>query len=623
MIGPSPETPLYIALVGQPNTGKTSLFNHLTGLNFKTVNYPGSTVEYIEGKWRRNPAVQIMDTPGIRSLYPGGLDEEVTINLLKDLTHVHPKAPRHPQLVVVTMNAEHLLRHLIIADLLHQAGFRVIGCITMADSAEKKQTYIDKDALSRQLDIPICQVNGRNGKGISELNQLIQTELIRLKPVRIQQALFEKPTPEQIMRRFERAESLVKDVVAKGPEGDSGSDIDHWVLHPFWGGVMFVGIMTLFFWSIFSLASPLMDGVDGLMSMLISAINTLGAGSIASRFVSEGIVGGVGAVLVFVPQIAILFFGLGLLESSGYLARGAVIVDRPLSMVGLNGRSFVPLLSGCACAIPAMLAARAIPHKKERLLTLFVIPLMSCSARLPVYGLLLSVLIPDSMNWAKGAALTFIYFGSIVFTSVSAAIAGRMLGLKGQGTLQIELPDWRRPNFKVIGIQSISQTMSFIQKAGPVIMGVSAVVWALSQFPSADHSWMMMIGHWMSPVFLPMGVDWRVGVGLLVSFAAREVFVSALTVVFLAPGQEAGANFMDVLRHATFEGTQVPIFTPASIVGLILFFMISMQCLATLAIARKEMGNWKLPLLQMATYIISAYVLAVLAVQGLRWIGVP
>ena len=325
---------------------------------------------------------------------------------------------------------------------------------------------------------------------------------------------------------------------------------------------------------------------------------------------------------VFIPQIVILFFALGLLESSGYLARGAVLVDRPLSMIGLNGKSFVPLLSGFACAIPAMMAARTIPNRKERLLTILVIPLMSCSARLPVFGLLLSLLFVSHPLWA-GIGLTVIYVGSIVIGSVVAAIAGRFFKAETvYSGFQIELPQWRWPILKNVILQTYDQSLSFVRRAGPTIVVVGICLWALTYFPTPEASFAGDIGKWLTPSLEPMGVDWRVGVALLLAFAAREVFVSALAVIFAVQNPDSTASMLSVLKHATFEQSSQLIFTPATIVGLVLFFMVSMQCLSTLVVAKKETGNWVMPGIMLGVYMTLAYALAVIAVQGLRLIGI-
>ncbi len=517
-----------IALVGHPNSGKTSLFNHLTRSRYQTQNYPGSTVDYAVGKLRGSE-IKIIDTPGIVSLSAKTDDEQVTLNILNE----------KPDLVVAVISATQIERHLRLVKQLQESGLRVLVVATMIDR------------VSSTSACPVIAISNKTGSGISKLIEHIETS-----------------------RSTANLEALQKWNV----DVQSGFDWDSFVLHPIFGPIIFVAIMSAFFWSIFALAAPFTDAINW------------GIDSLQGVFNNNPLIAGVGAVIVFVPQILLLFIGMGILDSTGYLARGAVLVDKPLSMIGLNGRSFVPLLSGCACAIPAMMAARTIPNKKERLLTLFIIPLMTCSARLPVYGLLLGLLFVGRPMVA-GFALTGIYFGSIVLASVTAAIAGRFIGAKQQKSyFHIELPMWHRPIFKNIFVSAFHQTMAFVKKAGPTILILSLALWFLTPFLSR-------FGSILTPIVAPLGVDWRVGVALLMAFAAREVFVSALAVMAVTPGT-----------------LSVP-----AIIGLIVFFMIAMQCMSTVAIAKKEMGNWKLPMIMTGTYIVAAYVLASFAVWLLRF----
>ena len=302
------------------------------------------------------------------------------------------------------------------------------------------------------------------------------------------------------------------------------------------------------------------------------------------------------------------------------MARAAILVDKPLSKIGLSGRAFVPLLSGFACAIPAMMAVRNIPGHRQRLLCLFIIPLMQCSARLPVYGLLFAMVFPDS-PFKSAMGLLVIYIMSVLIASIVAKLAGKYFKLfKSESLFHLELPTWKWPIAKNTIYSVYSQTKSFVVGAGPIIFIISIVLWFLANFPSVDSSFAMMIGQVIEPLFKPMGLDWRVGVAILLSFAAREVFVSVLAVVFAVDSQVSG--IVETLSQATFQGSELPIFTTSSIVGLILFFMIALQCGATVAIAKKEMRNWKLPMIQLGVYIALAYVLSVVSVQGLRLMGI-
>lgn len=609
-----------LLFVGNPNSGKTTLFNHFTGSRYKTLNYPGATVDIAIAQWEiGGQSHSVLDTPGIVSIIPQSEDEQVTRSTLENLSTVLPKAQK-PDLLIVVIDALQLSRHLVLALQLKNAGFRMVVALTMMDEIHKVGKEIDVTALGVLIGVPVVPIEGRTGKGTDVLKHICKLQLdlpVSSNPFILPQAL----DKETMQKQFAWADNIVSLVIRSSPYYARTFDPDRIFLHPIWGGVGFIATMSVFFWSIFALANPLIDAIDGFFSGSITYLQTVLPDVWWSQLLTQGIITSVGSVLVFVPQIALLFFMMGLMESSGYLARGAVLVDKPLSLIGLNGRSFVPLLSGCACAIPAMMAARTIPGKKEKILTLLMIPLMTCSARLPVYGLLLVLLLGTGHPLASALGMTLIYFTSIVLASVIAAIAGRMLNLPSSPGFHIELPRWHRPILKHILVSTYDQTLSFIKKAGPTILSVGILLWALSSYPSPDHTYMMELGHWLSPVLKPMGLDWRVGVALLLAFAAREVFVSALSLIFIV-GAASGVTLIDTLKTATFEGSIQLIFTPASIVGLILFFMISMQCASTLAVAKKEMGGWKLPILMTITYIGLAYGLSIGAVQLLRLLGI-
>lgn len=612
-----------ITLVGQPNSGKTTLFNHLTGSRFKTVNYPGSTVDYAIGtaKLSSRRSATVFDTPGIISLFPKTEDEKMTMYALTHVALLSKRQSRYPDLVISVVDATQPIRHLVLVKQLIDAGFRVLIVLTMTDIAKKRGISFKIETLQQILKCPVVEMNGRTGFGLSELRCIVDNTL----QVEIPQTTLNLPQAldgQTIRGYFAWAEDLVKQSKTTLPVKNREFDPDVVMLHPILGPILFLGVMTVFFWSMFWLAAPLMDGVDTAFSSLAQWVGHSLPNQWWSHLITDGVITGVGAVAVFIPQIVILFFALGLLESSGYLARGAVLVDRPLSMIGLNGKSFVPLLSGFACAIPAMMAARTIPNRKERLLTILVIPLMSCSARLPVFGLLLSLLFVSHPLWA-GIGLTVIYVGSIVIGSVVAAIAGRFFKAETvYSGFQIELPQWRWPILKNVILQTYDQSLSFVRRAGPTIVVVGICLWALTYFPTPEASFAGDIGKWLTPILEPMGVDWRVGVALLLAFAAREVFVSALAVIFAVQNPDSTASMLSVLKHATFEQSSQLIFTPATIVGLVLFFMVSMQCLSTLVVAKKETGNWVMPGIMLGVYMTLAYALAVIAVQGLRLIGI-
>jgi len=607
-----------VVIIGFPNSGKTSLFNILTGSTYKTVNYPGSTVDYAMSNYQvsSNRILKMIDTPGLRSFNAKSDDEDVTLNILH--SELMSASSVH---VMMVLDQTQLLRQLVLAYSFSQLGIPMTVVLTQKDRAEQMNIQVDCDALSSRLGSPVIALNTRLDsvpdsfvdylKDIpySNCNNSDLTWLAQLKK-------------RSVIDNFAWTELTLKQVMCQNTK--QGFDLDRIFLHPVLGGVCFLMIMWGLFWVIFALASPMMGVIDDVFVTAALAVQSVLPAGFLSQFISDGIITGFGAFLVFTPQIFLLFFLMGILEETGYLARGAVIVDKPLSMVGLSGKSFVPLLSGCACAIPAMMAARTIGNSKERLITLFIIPLMTCSARLPVYGLLIALLFSSQSKWS-GIAFTGIYVGSLVLASVTAAIVGRYYGFKKcerkGGRFDMTLPAWHWPKWRRTVRYSVYQTGRFCKDAGPIILGLSIIIWGLSTFPSPEQSMMHGISGWLDPFFRPMGIDGRIGMGLLMAFVAREVFVSAIALVF-AVSEENTVGLIDQLTQATLVGTETPLLTPSSIVGLILFFMIAMQCMSTLAVAKQESGSWRLPVVMMGVYTVSAYVLSVIVVQGLRLFGI-
>jgi ferrous iron transport protein B len=432
------------------------------------------------------------------------------------------------------------------------------------------------------------------------------------------------------------------------PGATAGAGADRILLHPVYGLAIFLAVMCGMFTAIFWFAAPLMDGVDALFGALIATVKARLPESWVADLLADGVIGGTGAVLVFLPQIAILFLLMGWLEDSGYLARGAALVDKPLSKIGLNGRSFVPLLSGYACAIPAMMAARTIPHRRERMLTLLIIPLMSCSARLPVYALLLAFLIPRDMPWLGGLALTGLYLLGFVAGAVVSTVAGRFLKARGGENTEpsgfmLELPALRAPVPRVVLVTAWHKTAQYIRKAGPTILAIALGLWILTHTPvqpeppdgsdreyvAVSNSYAARIGKFIEPITEPMGLDWRGGVAMISGFAAREVFVGSLALVYRVqeggdPGDASGmtGKLLAQLSELRFDGTGRRIFTISTCAGILVFFLIALQCFPTVAVARNEMGSWKPALIQLAVFTGGAYVLTVATVQGLRFFGV-
>lgn len=636
--GTAAQAPL-VVLVGQPNAGKTSLFNALTGSRYKTGNYPGVTVSYARGKLALpgGAAADLVDAPGLASLAGRSPDEEIAVRA------IFGEPPLGlPDLVVAVVDATQLARHLYLALQLRDAGFRMVLAVTMTDLLARRDLRFSPERLAGEFGAPVVRVNGRTGEGREALARAVREALAAPETAPRRPAA---PDFERVAALYRRAEAIEHAVVTS-PEGRPAAPamlrrmdplterIDRITLHPVWGLLLFAAVMTGLFTSIFWLAVPAMDAIDGLFSWAAEAVGSVLPESWLTRLLTDGLVGGVGAVAVFLPQIAILFLVMGFLEDSGYLARGAMLVDRPLAAVGLSGRAFVPLLSGFACAIPGMMATRTIPSRRERLLTLFALPMMSCSARLPVYGLLLAFLTPHDKPWLGGIGLTALYLGGLFAGLLAAGVAGRFLKLPGRKSLFLELPAYRRPRLRVALHDAAHKTASYVRRAGPAILWIALALWTLTHFPPGGpgtdetdeiaQSWGGRIGRVLEPVMEPMGLDWRAGVAMISGFAAREVFPGALAIMFRADteDEEGLEKQLSFLRGAAFPDGR-PLFTVASSIGLLVFFALALQCQATVAVAAQESGSARFALVQLALFTGLGYLAAVAAVQGLRAFGIP
>lgn len=665
-----------ITLVGPPNSGKTTLFNYLSGKNYKTVNYPGSTVEYSTSRIQDKFGLkaEILDSPGIISLNPNSPDEEVSVNSLYN----HPTYGS-PHLVIATLDASQISRHLLLSKQLIDSGFEVIVALTMTDILAKKGFKVDELKLSEKLCCPVVGINGRSGDGIDRLLSCVKNkiEIESSYKTKIPEKLFSNISKDKLLNLYTEIEEIENEVIVPLSEIDFknvananvqlkilnptlkyGSNkpdartlkIDKYLLHKKFGLFFFFLIMALTFTSIFWIADPFMGFVDELFGILSSSASEYLGSSWYGDLISDGIISGTGSVLVFLPQILILFLILGLLEDTGYLARGAMLIDKPLSKIGLNGKSFVPMLSGFACAIPAMLAARTISNRRERLLTVFIIPLMSCSARLPVYALLIAFLTPPDKLWLAGLGLAIIYITSIIGSIIVAAFINkfnkRLIRAEDNSSFILELPAYRIPKAKVVVRNSIENVKQYILKAGPIILTLSIVIWFLTYFPNPSPqinttglseeqveqlinaerlstSYASDLGKLIQPVMSPLDMDWRVGVSLIAAFAAREVFVSSLAMIFRVTEDDDNiqSSILTAMRQAKNENTGKPLFNTATIIGLVVFFMFAMQCFSTVAVSRKETGGWRIPILQIIIFTTTAYILTLVTVNGLKLMG--
>jgi ferrous iron transport protein B len=548
----------------------------------------------------------------------------------------------------------------------------------MSDILAKKGLKVSEEKLSNALNCDVVTINGRTKDGLNKLIESINSNIERINNSEKKEIVphYYLKNREDLLESFGEIEKIVADVyepikvkekinlnsanrelVVLDQHKNNGFTpdsltlkIDRILLHRFWGILIFLLVMGITFTSIFWIAQPLMDLVDELFSTLNTlVVDNFNPGWFTS-LVSDGMISGAGSVLIFVPQIIILFLILGLLEDSGYLARGAMLIDKPLSKIGLNGRSFVPMLSGFACAIPAIIAARTIPNRKERLFTIFIIPLMTCSARLPVFALLIAYLLPKEQLWMGGIILGGIYLLSMISSVIVAAVVNkfskRLFAANDPSTFILELPTYRLPKLSSVINLAYNSSKQYLLKAGPIILGFSVILWFLTYFPNINpeintsgltieqqqnseraerlqDSYAAELGKFIEPIMTPIGMDWRVGVSLISAFAAREVFVSSLALTFKVTSEDEDQNtLLTSLRSAKIESTGEKLFTTATSIGLIVFFMFALQCLSTVAVSKKETGGWKIPVLQVIIFTSLAYIMTFITVNGLRAIGI-
>ncbi len=593
-------------VVGSPNSGKSLLFNRLTGLNQKVANFPGITVDTHSGKCRGNPDLELVDLPGVYSLHPLSGEEEVAIRAFNNALQ-RGNTSTVLCVVDVTRLEKGLLFALQVIEAAAHAGKPVVVAANMMDTLTRHGLALDHQGLSGALGVPVIPVSARSGEGLAELERALQSGGVA--PV----------LPGNLIARDESAQRNHAEALSRefGPRGDlliaSSNRADSFFLHTFFGGVSFLLIMYLLFQSIFTWAAPVMDAVEESLLWLSSVVVPRIDSPLLRDFLTDAIFGGLGAFLVFVPQIFVLTLVVGMLEDSGYLARAAVICHRPLRVFGLNGRSFVPMLSGVACAIPGIYAARTVESPRRRWLTYLAIPLMPCSARLPVYALLIGAFVPadyvaGGLVGLQGLAMFGIYlFGIVTGLLVTALVSQTMGDRQDDSPFVLEMPPYRVPSWLPLVRGAWDRSKHFVFKAGPVIFWVTIVVWVLGYFPNHGEdlgaSWLGYLGRLIEPVFAPLGLDWKYGVAILSSFLAREVFVGTLGALFGIEGAED-----DVISLA--ERVQASGLPVGAGIALLVFFAIAAQCVSTLAVLRRESGSWRLPLQMFVGYGLLAYAVA-------------
>jgi ferrous iron transport protein B len=689
-------TPVY-ALVGNPNCGKSTLFNALTGLKQKVGNYPGVTVEKKVGTAysQHGQPITVIDLPGAYSLAARSPDEAVTRDVLLGRRSDTPQ----PDRILCIVDATNLERNLYLVHQILDLGRPVILVVNMMDVAAKAGLEIRVDRLEHELGIPVIACEAVNGRGVIDLKLAMSRADLPLSrhawdiPGPIAPAVAElqasltandgKPpliaraealllltdqdsvrvagsTPlsartTELLRSWQQrwegegtdwASSLVNSryeaigriaaaaVTQAGAAGPTLSDkIDRYATHPVWGWLMLGVMMTLLFLSIFTLAEYPMNLIDGAMAGLADAVKAAMPEGDLRDLITDGAIAGVGGVVIFLPQILILFFFIGLLESTGYMARAAFIMDRLMSRVGLNGKSFIPLLSSYACAIPGIMATRTIEDQKDRLVTILIAPLMSCSARLPVYLLMIAALVPgDQVPVLTKVGIMLLMYALGTFGAFGFAWLFKRTLLKGEPPLMImELPPYRLPGLKDVILHMLERGWLFLRRAGTVILGISIVLWFLAAYPKAPdgatpqqqlaQSFAGRAGHALEPAIKPLGFDWQIGIGLITSFAAREVFVSTMGVVFNAEANdEDTAPLRQALLAAKWPDGRA-LFTPLVCFTLMIFYVFAMQCVSTVAVVRRETNSWRWPLFQIGYLTGTAWILSLIVYQGGRALG--
>ncbi|MDF7817799.1 ferrous iron transport protein B [Runella sp. MFBS21] len=701
------KTPI-IALIGNPNSGKSSLFNQLTGLRQKVGNFPSVTVEKKSGPLMLEGQTEatVVDLPGLYSLYPKALDEQVVIDIL-----ANPHHEDYPDVVVVVADASNLKRNLLIFTQVADLGLPVVLALNMLDVAEDKNLQVNAVKLAMKLNVPVVRINARVGEGLDNLKKAIVQTLE--KPTSFQKYYFDpaEQFPELIKEvkkssqlannylalhyvqqhdifsflstekrvgfdkliekydfkesGFQAAETMHRYAVIDGLVKESVKTTDNFLvkplwtqrldnilLHPFWGYAVFFLVLLTIFQAVFTLASYPMDMIDaGIASFNDWLKETLPPG-LFTDLLTDGLVAGIGGVVIFIPQIAFLFLLVALLEESGYMARVMVIMDKLMRRFGLNGKSVVPLISGVACAVPAIMSARSIGNRKERLLTILVTPLMSCSARLPIFTILIALVVPATpvlgFFTLQGLTLMGLYLLGLLSALLSAWVIKGWVANTEKGYFVMEMPTYKVPRWYHVGLAVWDSVKSFVTEAGKIIVAISIILWVLATYGPGDsiekaeeqvkqenpmlqgteldnaiaaqkleNSYAGHFGKFIEPAIAPLGYDWKIGIALLASFAAREVFVGTMSTIY-SIGSEADEDNGTIkarMRAEINPKTGKPMYTPALAFSLLIFYVFAMMCMSTIATVYRETHGWKWPLIQLAYMTVLAYGLAFLTYQ--------
>ena len=684
---------LNIALLGNPNTGKTSVFNRLTGLTQKVGNYPGITVEKKEGicKLNRTTKAHLIDLPGTYSLNASSMDESVVIELL-----LNKNSKDFPDVAVVVADVENLKRNLLLFTQVKDLGIPTLLVINMADQMKRKGITLDLKLLEKRLDTKIALVSTRENHGLDQLKALLlnyrklstkptidlstidkpyfenlkvtfpnqqlyklwlvitqDVNFAKIDRKRVSDATNFKTQSESELKRLQQKETVkryqfINEILKEGLliDRDSATDLrsrlDRILIHKFWGYIIFFLILMTVFQSIFDWSSIPQDFIDTSFAALSEYAKTNLPEGVFTSLLAEGIIPGLGGIIIFIPQIAFLFFFISILEETGYMSRVVFLMDRGLRRFGLSGKSVIPLISGTACAIPAVMATRNIENWKERLITILVTPFTTCSARLPVYAILIALVIPQGsflgLNY-QGLMLMFLYLVGFGMALISAWILSKTLKINSKSYFVVEMPNYKLPLLKNVGITVWEKTRTFVTEAGKIILAISILLWVMASYgPGKDfseaesivtelysdlegealsnkinayqleHSYIGILGKAIEPAISPLGYDWKIGIALISSFAAREVFVGTLATIYSveSDAEETIKNRMASEVRANGQ----PLFNLASGISLMLFYAFAMQCMSTLAIVKKETNSWKWPMVQLFGMSLLAYIVA-------------
>ena len=701
---------LHIGLVGNPNSGKSSLFNCLTGLNQHVGNFPGVTVDLKVGEAKIDDrlSAEFLDLPGTYSLYPRRYDEQVTYDLLLDEAH-----EEHPGILVVIVDASNLKRNLLFASQIIDLKFPTVVVLTMMDLARGKGIEIDVPGLERELGVPVIPVNPRKNKGVIQLKKTLTQVATNLGPNPIRnfvpdahwgrgavQAIKEKlphlsdykalhlafnykelnikpsvkkivegaikdiplnktvSQAEEITDRYARIKTIMQQTVVEPDPLQKTlftDKLDNVLLHRRWGYLILLAVLFLLFQSVFLIAQYPMDWIELAFAKISSGLSVSLPDSWWSDLLVNGVIAGLGGILVFVPQIMILFGLITILEDTGYMARISFLSDRLMRSVGLNGKSVMPMISGYACAVPAIMSARSIENRKERLLTILITPLMSCSARLPVFTILIALVIPNNYLLGflsvQGLVMMGLYLFGLVMALIVSSVARWFIKIKEKSFFILELPTYRSPRWGNVLQTMVNKARIFVFEAGKVIMIISLVLWALSSFGPGnrmnelkdqyefaksqigtdadlaeksyhaarlENSYAGILGKTIEPAISPLGYDWKIGIALITSFAAREVFVGTMATLYSVGDQDdSELRLRDKMKAAKkVDGT--PVYTLASGLSLMVFYLFAMQCISTIAVVKRETRSWKWPIVQLLYMTGLAYVMSLLFYQLLK-----